>query len=189
MTGHNRRLHRPPYPLHLDDLMDHHRRRLICTLPAWPLALSACGWETHPQVPDLPFTQIDGSQHRLSDLKGKVMLINFWATSCVTCVKKMPDIVATHRKFQAQGLETLAVAMQYDPPAYVMSFARTRELPFRVVMDHTGELARSFGPVQVTPTTLVVNRQGDIVKHYIGEPDFADLQSLLSRLLAEGSQA
>ena len=129
------------------------RRQLLCTLPAVPWTLSACGLEAHPTVPDLPFTQIDGSQHRLADLKGKVMVINFWATSCSTCVREMPEIVATHRKFEAQGLETLAVAMQYDPPAYVMSFARTRALPFRVVMDHTGELARSFGPVQLTPTT------------------------------------
>lgn len=165
------------------------RRQLLCTLPAVPWTLSACGLEAHPTVPDLPFTQIDGSQHRLADLKGKVMVINFWATSCSTCVREMPEIVATHRKFEAQGLETLAVAMQYDPPAYVMSFARTRALPFRVVMDHTGELARSFGPVQLTPTTFVVNRQGEIVKRYIGEPDFDAMHQLLARLLAAPAKA
>jgi peroxiredoxin len=169
--------------------MDLNRRHLLLSLPAWPLALSACGWETHPTMPDQPFTQIDGSQHRLGDLKGKVLVINFWATSCSTCVKEMPEIVATHQKFHAQGLETLAVAMQYDPPAYVMSFARTRQLPFRVVMDHTGELARSFGPVQLTPTTLVVNRQGEIVKRYIGEPDFDAMHKLLARLLAADAKA
>lgn len=169
--------------------MSLNRRELLLSLPVMPLALSACGWETHPAMPDLPFTQIDGSQHRLSDLKGKVLVINFWATSCSTCVKEMPEIVATHQKFHAQGLETLAVAMQYDPPAYVMSFARTRQLPFRVVMDHTGELARSFGPVQLTPTTLVVNRQGDIVKRYIGEPDFEAMHKLLAKLLAATPKA
>lgn len=172
--------------------MDIQRRRLLKTVPVLttlPLALSACSWEAHPTVPDLPFTQLDGSQHKLSDLRGKVMLINFWATSCSTCVKEMPDIVATHRRFEAQGLETLAVAMQYDPPAYVMSFARTRALPFRVVMDHDGALAQAFGPVQLTPTTFVVNRQGEIVKRYIGEPDFKALDELLTSLLAQPAKA
>jgi len=147
--------------------------------------LSGCFGDEKSSVPDLPFTQIDGSKHRLSELKGKVTLINFWATSCTTCVKEMPAIVDTHKKFQGQGLETLAVAMEYDPPAYVMQFASSRQLPFRVAMDHTGELAKGFGPVQLTPTTFVVNKKGEIVKRYIGEPDFPALHTLLSQLLAE----
>nr|WP_236650986.1 TlpA disulfide reductase family protein [Aquabacterium fontiphilum] len=151
--------------------------------------MSGCEWESRPKVPDVPFVQIDGSKHRLADLTGRVMVINFWATSCSTCVREMPHIVATHRQFQAQGLETLAVAMQYDPPAYVMSFARSRELPFRVIMDHTGEFARSFGPVQLTPTTFVVNRRGEIVKRYIGEPDFDAMNKLIAKLLAEPKPA
>jgi peroxiredoxin len=147
--------------------------------------LSGCFGDEKSSVPDLPFTQIDGSQHRLSELKGKVTLINFWATSCTTCVKEMPQIVDTHKKFQGQGLETLAVAMEYDPPAYVMQFASSRQLPFRVAMDHTGEIAKGFGPVQLTPTTFVINKKGEIVKRYIGEPDFPALHALLSQLLTE----
>jgi peroxiredoxin len=148
-------------------------------------SLAGCFGDEKSSVPDLPFTQIDGSQHRLSELKGKVTLINFWATSCTTCVKEMPAIVETHQKFKAQGLETLAVAMEYDAPAYVMQFASSRQLPFRVAMDHTGEIAKGFGPVQLTPTTFVINKKGQIVKRYIGEPDFKALHALLGELLAE----
>lgn len=161
------------------------RRRLLAACLVASASLSGCFWEEQVSVPDLPFTQLDGSQHRLSDLKGKVTVINFWATSCSTCVKEMPQIVATHDKFKAQGLETLAVAMQYDAPAYVMQFAQSRQLPFRVAMDHTGTLAQGFGPVQLTPTTFVVNKKGQVVKRYIGEPDFAALHQLLGTLLAE----
>jgi len=84
-------------------------------------------------------------------------------------------------------LETLAIAMEYDPPAYVMQFAQTRQLPFRVAIDHTGDLARAFGPVELTPTTFVINKKGQIVKRYVGEPDFAALSDLLKQLLAEPS--
>ena len=147
--------------------------------------LTGCFGEDKSSAPDLSFTQLDGSKHQLADLKGKVTVINFWATSCTTCVREMPQIVATHEKFKAQGLETLAVAMQYDVPAYVMQFAQSRQLPFRVAMDHTGEIAQGFGPVQLTPTTFVINKKGQIVKRYIGEPDFAAMHELIGKLLAD----
>lgn len=162
------------------------RRLIIRTLPlALPLLLAACFSGTQQAAPNLPFTQLDGSKHTLSELKGKVILINFWATSCSTCVKEMPQMVATYQKFKGQGLETLAIAMEYDAPAYVMEFAQSRQLPFRVAIDHAGDLAKGFGEVQLTPTTFVLNKKGEIVKRYVGEPDFAALHALLSKLLAE----
>jgi peroxiredoxin len=156
---------------------------LLLSLAAATL-LSACA-DGGQAAPDLPFTQVDGSKHKLTDFKGKVTLVNFWATSCSTCVKEMPELVATHQKFKQQGFETLAVAMQYDPPAYVSQFVETRQLPFRVAMDHDGKLAEGFGSVQITPTTFLLNKQGVVVKKYIGEPDFAALHQLVGKLLAE----
>ncbi len=138
-----------------------------------------------PAAPDAPFTRLDGSTSRISELKGKVVLVNFWATSCVTCVKEMPDIVATHQKYKAQGFETLAVAMSYDPPAYVVNFTNSRKLPFTVVIDNTGEIAQRFDDVKATPTTVLINKRGEIVKRYVGEPDFAALHTLVEQLLAE----
>ena len=152
-------------------------------LLALPIVLSACSGPGSSDLPDIPFTQLDGSQHRTSVFKGKVTVLNFWATSCTTCVKEMPHIVSTHQRFQAKGLETLAVAMSYDPPAYVMQFAQTRRLPFRVAIDHDGSLAKAFGSVELTPTTLVINRDGKIVKRYVGEPDFAAMHKLIGQLL------
>jgi len=103
----------------------------------------------------------------------------------VTCVAEMPRIVATHDKFNGRGYDTLAVAMQYDPPSYVVNFVETRKLPFRVAIDNTGAVAKAWGDIQLTPTTFVVNKHGEIVKRYVGEPDFAELHRLIERLLAE----
>lgn len=147
--------------------------------------LGGCFSGGQTSVPDMPFTQLDGSQHRLAELKGKVTLINFWATSCSTCVREMPKIVSTFETFRNRGFETLVIAMEYDPPAYVMQFAQSRKLPFRVAMDHDGKLAQAFGPVQLTPTTFVVNKKGEIAKRYVGEPDFDALHALINQLLAE----
>jgi peroxiredoxin len=139
----------------------------------------------HDAAPVVSYTLLDGSQHRSDALRGKVVLVNFWATSCTVCVKEMPALMTTYRQFQGRGFETLAVAMRYDPPAYVVNYAHSRELPFPVAIDNTGEIARRFGDVQLTPTTFVINRRGEIVKRYVGAPDFAELHSLLDRLLSE----
>ena len=136
-------------------------------------------------APASTFVLLDGSKKSTADLKGKVTLVNFWATSCVTCVAEMPKVIATHDKYKARGYDTLAVAMSYDPPSYVVNFAETRKLPFQVAIDNTGAVAKAWGDVQLTPTTYVVNKRGEIVKRYVGEPDFAELHRLIEKLLAE----
>ncbi len=136
-------------------------------------------------APASTFVLLDGSKKTTDDLKGKVTLVNFWATSCVTCVGEMPKVIATYDKYKAKGYDTLAVAMSYDPPSYVINYAETRKLPFKVAIDNTGAVAKAWGDVQLTPTTYVVNKKGQIVKRYVGEPDFAELHRLIEKLLAE----
>lgn len=152
-------------------------------------ALGAASWAVffqRPTVPAVTYTLLDGSRQSSADLDGKVYLVNFWATSCVSCVKEMPDMVATYEKFRDQGFDLIAVAMSYDPPSFVVNFTESRKLPFKVAIDNTGEIARAFDDVQLTPTTFLVDRRGQIVKRYVGEPDFPALHRLVERLLAQG---
>ncbi len=135
-------------------------------------------------APESTFVLLDGSKISTASLKGKVTLINFWATSCTTCVAEMPKIIATYDKYKTKGFDTVAVAMSYDPPAYVVNYAETRKLPFKVAIDNTGAVAKAWDEVKLTPTTYIVNKQGQIVKRYVGEPDFAELHVLIEKLLA-----
>lgn len=159
------------------------RRLALAGLLGTALLLSACGTE---QAPPSSFVLLDGSTHSSEALKGQVTLVNFWATSCTSCVAEMPELVSTHNKYSAQGYDTIAVAMAYDPPSYVINFAQSRQLPFKVALDNTGALARDWGDVKLTPTTYIVNKRGEIVKRYIGPPNFAELHKLIEKLLAEG---
>lgn len=136
-------------------------------------------------APESKFVLLDGSSKTTAELKGRVTLVNFWATSCVTCVAEMPKIIATYNKYHSQGFDTIAVAMSYDPPAYVVNYAQTRQLPFNVAIDNTGAVARAWGEVKLTPTTYVVNKRGEIVKRFVGEPDFAELHKLIESLLKQ----
>ena len=136
-------------------------------------------------APNVGYTLLDGSMANTDQLRGKVVLVNFWATDCVPCVDEMPQIAAMHEKFKARGYETLAVAMSYNAPALVIDFAQRRQLPFSVVIDNTGAFAKSFDQVQVTPTSVLINKRGEIVQRIVGEPDFAALHALVEKLLAE----
>ena len=150
------------------------------------IAGGAFYWSTTNQAaPQSTFVLLDGSTKTTADLKGKVTLVNFWATSCVTCVAEMPKVIATYDKYKAQGFDTLAVAMSYDSPSYVVNYTETRKLPFKVAIDNTGAVAKAWGDVQLTPTTYLVNKHGEIVKRYVGEPNFAELHRLIEKLLAE----
>jgi len=136
-------------------------------------------------APGVGYTLLDGSRSTTDALRGKVVLVNFWATDCTACLHEMPQIIATHRKFEGRGYETLSVSMQYDAPASVIDYAETRKLPFSVAIDNTGAIAKSFGNVALTPTSVLINKRGEIVQRYVGEPDFVALQALVEKLLAE----
>ena len=151
------------------------------------LALGAGGYAAFNQakpIPEVTFAAINGEKISAKSLHGKVVMVNFWATSCATCIKEMPAMVETYNKYKGQGLEFIAVAMQYDPPNYVLNYAETRQLPFKVALDSGGDLAKSFGNVVMTPTTFVIGKDGKILKRYLGEPEFGELHKLLEKALA-----
>ena len=89
-------------------------------------------------TPNTTFVLLDGSRQTTTDMQGKVTLVNFWATSCVTCVAEMPKVIATYNKYKVRGYDTMAVAMSYDPPSYVVNYSQTRQLPFKVPLQKPG---------------------------------------------------
>lgn len=159
------------------------------SLAALLLAAASTWWLLQPAsigpAPESSFVLLDGSRQTTADFKGKVLLLNFWATSCASCVAEMPQLSATHEKYRERGFETLAVAMSYDPPSYVLNFAQSRKLPFKVAIDNSGAVAKAWGDVRLTPTSYLVNKRGEIVKRYVGTPDFAELHRLIEELLAQ----
>ncbi len=135
-------------------------------------------------APAVTFKTLNGEQVTTESLKGKVVLVNFWATSCSTCIAEMPEMVETYKKYQERGLEFIAVAMNYDPPNYVLNYAQTRQLPFKVALDTDGSAAKSFGDVKLTPTTFLIDKQGNVVKRYVGTPEFPSLHDLIEKSLS-----
>lgn len=160
------------------------RRRLIVSVAALG-GLAAIGtWATRAApAPGVSGQTLSGELVSTQALRGKPYLVNFWATSCVTCVREMPELIALHQAFEAKGFRTLAVAMHYDRPEFIERFVKDRGLPFWVLHDQDNQWAKAWGDVSVTPTTFVVNADGHIHKRFVGEPDFDGLRSWLTKTL------
>jgi peroxiredoxin len=160
--------------------------RIFATLTVFALvAVGIFVYTAKPLAPDASLTTLQGEHIDTASLRGKVVLVNFWATTCSSCIAEMPLLIATHQKFAARGLETLAIAMDYDPPEQVRAYAEKNALPFKVALDPDGAAAKSFEGVRLTPTTFLIDRQGRIVHKYLGPPDFNALHVLLEKLVAE----
>jgi len=144
----------------------------------------AAAWSLRaPAAPEVSGQTIDGLSVTPQGLAGKPYLVNFWATSCITCVKEMPDLIAVHQAFSDKGFKTIAVAMSYDRPDFIETFVADRNIPFLVIHDKDNAWSKAYGNVSVTPTTFVVDSQGRIIKRYVGEPNFNELRRILTKAL------
>ncbi|WP_413437500.1 TlpA disulfide reductase family protein [Sulfuriferula sp. GW1] len=134
-------------------------------------------------APQVTFTDLTGKKISMQSLHGKMVLVNFWATTCPGCVEEMPHIVETYNQYHDKGFEVIAVAMSYDPPSYVLRFKQQRALPFPVALDVQGNLAHQFDDVKLTPTSYLIDKDGNIVEQTIGSLDFVKLRSRLDKAL------
>lgn len=162
-------------------------KKLLISLAALAIVAGIGLWQfsgSAKAAPQVTYTSLDGRELTTQDLLGKVYLVKFWATSCVTCVQQMPDAVEAYNHYSPQGYEVIAVAMDYDPPAYVQNFTQSRQLPFTVAMDTTGEIAKAFNDVKLTPTSFLVDKQGRIIKRYLGNYDKTEFRNTVERALA-----
>lgn len=138
-----------------------------------------------PPAPEVDYTTLEGERLSTRQLLGKVVYLNFWATSCATCIKEMPDVVKTYERFAPRGFELLAVAMAYDPPEYVRNYTQQNRLPFKVVLDTQGTIAAAFDNVALTPTAVIIDKKGRMLRRIVGEPDFVALHALIDKELKE----
>lgn len=140
-------------------------------------------WFNHAAAPAVKITSLSGQQLSLNELKGNVVLVNFWATSCSACIEEMPKLKELHHAFSGRNVTILAIAMSYDTPHYVQTFIRHSPLPFFVAIDTHGTIAHAFDRVQLTPTTFLIGPDNTIIKRYVGSIDEDEIRQLIETYL------
>ena len=134
-------------------------------------------------VPQIDMLTISGETISTKDLKGSVYLVNFWATDCPGCIEEMPGLIDTFNKYKNKNFTVIAVSMFYDPPSRVLSYTDKNKLPFPVTLDLDKNIMNSFDDIKLTPTSVLINKKGQVVNTIIGVLDFKDLHEKIDLML------
>ncbi len=135
------------------------------------------------EAPDFTLTDVDGREVRLSEHRGKAVIVDFWATWCPPCKALMPELEALARDHDG-ALEVIAVSVDGDPPTAVPTFAREHGYTFTMTADERGhEVARAWGGTRGIPSTYLVDPAGVVRHHWLGKHDRADYERAVREVL------
>lgn len=137
-------------------------------------------------APDFTLKDLQGRSGKLSDYRGKVLILDFWATWCGPCRMLIPHFKALHDQYKDSGFEVIGIAMDHGGTKVVKPFVEKHEIKYLNFIG-TNEVAMKYGGLRGIPTTFIITRDGRIYKKYVGVPPNprdtfeTDIKSLLSQ--------
>lgn len=132
----------------------------------------ACGKGADKKNPEMPFEfslpDLNGKIHSLKEFKGKIVLLNFWATWCPSCKEDIANLLLTYRQYKDHGLEVVGISLDKKGLGVVDSFVKELNIPYTILLgDET--VVKNYGGFKGVPTTLLLDKEGRIVKKYSGQ--------------------
>jgi len=134
-------------------------------------------------APDFALASLDGKTLKLSDYRGKAVLLNFWATWCEPCKIEMPWFVELQKKYGPQGLQVLGVAMDDSAPKDIAEFAQKMSVNYPIVIGKE-EVGTQYGGVQYLPSTFYISRDGKIMDRVFGLVSRSEIESNIQKALS-----
>lgn len=134
------------------------------------------------KAPNFSLKTADGKTVELKKLKGKVVVVNFWATWCGPCKKEIPGFLDVYKQYKSKGLEIVGVSLDQDGWKPVKPFIKDHGITYPVVIGDD-ELARAYGGIEGIPTTFVIDRKGNIATRHVGYMDDKTFEQLVKGML------
>ena len=135
-------------------------------------------------APSFTLQDLNGKQVSLSDFKGKVVILDFWATWCPPCVKEIPHFIALYEQYKDQGFAIVGISVDRGGISVVKSFARKYQVNYPILMTD-GQVDKAYGDIPSIPTTFVIDSAGNIRQKYVGYRDKAVFEADIKALLEE----
>lgn len=134
------------------------------------------------KAPDFRLTTLDGQEVTAAGLRGKVVVVDFWATWCGPCIAEIPGYIALQKKYGPQGLVIIGISVDRKGPEHVKAFAAKNGMTYLVAMGDDA-LAESFGGFDAIPTTFLIDRDGNIRHQKTGSMEHAAYEEIVRRVL------
>lgn len=154
------------------------------------LALPASAQVTAPghNAPNFALTDLQGNTVKLSDLRGKIVVLNFWATWCPPCKQEIPWLVDMQKRYGSQGLQIVGVSMDDGDPKDVVKFAAANSINYPILIGED-KVADQYGGIEYLPTTFYIDRNGVVLDRVFGEPQREEIEQNIKRAIATVSTA
>jgi peroxiredoxin len=138
------------------------------------------------EIPDIRLVTTRGERIELAHLRGKPLLVTFWATTCTTCMEEMPHLIDLYHELSPRGLQVIGIAMFYDPPNRVLAVQDARKIPYTIALDIDAEASRAFSDVELIPATFLFAPDGRLVYHKVGAVDINKLRDEILAIPGSG---
>lgn len=155
---------------------------LIVLLGAFLLGFSSADAQKTKAAPNFNLKTADGKALELKKLKGKVVVVNFWATWCGPCKAEIPGFLDVYKQYKPKGLEIVGISLDQQGWSVVKPFVDRYSITYPVVVGD-GSVAEAYGGIEAIPTTFIVDKQGNIVDRHVGYMDKKSFENMIKGLL------
>jgi peroxiredoxin len=155
--------------------------------PTQPIADSTPSTTGGKPAPAFTLQDLNGKSISLSDFRGKVVILDFWATWCPPCVREIPHFIELYEQYKDRGFAMVGISLDHAGISTVKSFVRKYRVNYPILMAD-GQVGNAYGGIPSIPTTFVIDSAGNIRKKYVAYHDKAVFEADLKKLLAEAKK-